>query len=173
MKFHLGEINNLILNCFFSAAYKWWFTHFVVKIYQSPFTRFWGKILISSFHLCKTIDIMQLCPPIGSSSEVLLKDLLLKIILNSIAFNCPKFLQALRILLTPWDWNETTTWDCDPDRLHHSLFSGTDQENWLRGGWGLDGLFSVAHPAMKTKKENLVIGNLRKCCCSHKAGRSC
>ena len=43
---------------------------------------------------------MQLCPPIGSSSEVLLKDLLLKKILNSIAFNCPKFLQALRILLT-------------------------------------------------------------------------
>ena len=55
---------------------------------------------------------MQLCPPIGSSSEVLLKDLLLKKILNSIAFNCPKFLQALRILLTSWDWNERTSWDC-------------------------------------------------------------
>ena len=23
-----------------------------------------------------------------------------------------KFLQALRILLTPWDWNESTSWDC-------------------------------------------------------------
>ena len=29
------------------------------------------------------------------------------------AFNWPKFLQALRILIKPWDWNETTTWDCD------------------------------------------------------------
>ena len=24
----------------------------------------------------------------------------------------PKILQALRILLTPWDWNEHTSWDC-------------------------------------------------------------
>ena len=29
------------------------------------------------------------------------------------AFNWPKFLQALRILIKPWDWNKTTTWDCD------------------------------------------------------------
>ena len=27
-------------------------------------------------------------------------------------FTLPKFLQALGILLTPWDWNEHTSWDC-------------------------------------------------------------
>ena len=27
-------------------------------------------------------------------------------------FTLPKFLQALRILLTPRDWNEHTSWDC-------------------------------------------------------------
>ena len=32
-------------------------------------------------------------------------------------FTLPKFLQALRILLTPWDWNEHTSWDCVLSRL--------------------------------------------------------
>ena len=27
-------------------------------------------------------------------------------------FTLPKFLQALRILLTPWDSNDHTSWDC-------------------------------------------------------------
>ena len=36
------------------------FTRFVAKTYQSQITRFWGKILNSSFCLWKKFDISQL-----------------------------------------------------------------------------------------------------------------
>ena len=37
------------------------FTRFVANTYQSQITRFWGKILNSSYCLCKKFDISQLC----------------------------------------------------------------------------------------------------------------
>ena len=40
-------------------AHKQGFTHFVAKRKKLPFTRFWGKILNSNFHPCKTFDISQ------------------------------------------------------------------------------------------------------------------